>query len=274
MKWEGSSNANCLNAKMIKYESNFLERIFVVPIWGFLNYKSRRKDMCHVRSTLNWTTALAVTKPHTGASDKESRQKPSVNKDKSLVCLLQKTVTYQADMLETSQETFIFWTQYGNRGVQFKQQYTAQSREAFHQENSSPRGSEFNSSNTIEKLQGLLSSLEETDLAQWGCFPNLSVLVSLEMFRSLWAFIPVLLTTWPILQINFLLILHFLRFQIEVADRTLDAVDGQGSISLTPTLPLNSVFHVPKLSVNLWSISQNYQKTQFQCTFFSCHCLF
>lgn len=53
LKWEGSSNANCLNAKMIKYESNFLERIFVVPIRGFLNYKSRRKDMCHVRSTLN-----------------------------------------------------------------------------------------------------------------------------------------------------------------------------------------------------------------------------
>ncbi|KAJ7950679.1 Retrovirus-related Pol polyprotein from transposon TNT 1-94 [Quillaja saponaria] len=43
--------------------------------------------------------------------------------------------------------------------------------------------------------------------------------------------------------------------KVRVADGSLSTISGKGSIQCTPTLPLSSVLHIPKFSMNLLSIS-------------------
>ena len=44
--------------------------------------------------------------------------------------------------------------------------------------------------------------------------------------------------------------------KVRIVDGSFSLIAGKGEIALTPTLTLNSVSHVPKLSCNLFSISK------------------
>lgn len=60
---------------------------------------------------------------------------------------------------------------------------------------------------------------------------------------------------------------------MKVADGTF-VVARQISISITQTLSINFVLHIPKLLVILLSISQITKKLNCSVTFFSSHCVF
>ncbi|KAJ7951046.1 Retrovirus-related Pol polyprotein from transposon TNT 1-94 [Quillaja saponaria] len=62
--------------------------------------------------------------------------------------------------------------------------------------------------------------------------------------------------------------------KVRVADGSLSTISGKGSIQCTPTLPLSSVLHVPKFSMNLLSISSITRDLNCQAIFDSCCCKF
>lgn len=61
---------------------------------------------------------------------------------------------------------------------------------------------------------------------------------------------------------------------IITADGSLITVAGQGDIKLSPTLILKNVLHVPKLCVNLVSVSKLSQDSNCKVIFDSSHCDF
>lgn len=62
--------------------------------------------------------------------------------------------------------------------------------------------------------------------------------------------------------------------KVKIADGSLSAIAGKGSIILSPSLTLHDVLQVPKLSCNLLSISKLTQEQKCQAKFFSSHCEF
>ena len=62
--------------------------------------------------------------------------------------------------------------------------------------------------------------------------------------------------------------------KIKVADGTLAATTGQGTINLTPSLTLKSILHVPKLSVSLLSFHQITKDLNCSVKFFPSYCVF
>ncbi|KAJ7968090.1 Retrovirus-related Pol polyprotein from transposon TNT 1-94 [Quillaja saponaria] len=62
--------------------------------------------------------------------------------------------------------------------------------------------------------------------------------------------------------------------KVRVADGSLSTISGKGSIQCTPTLPLSSVLHIPKFSMNLLSISSITRNLNCQAIFDSCCCKF
>ncbi|BFG28235.1 hypothetical protein CerSpe_145090 [Prunus speciosa] len=64
------------------------------------------------------------------------------------------------------------------------------------------------------------------------------------------------------------------RHSVQIADGSITPVEGAGSLSLSSTLPLSSVLHVPNLSNNLLSISQITNMLNCSVIFFSTHCIF
>ena len=61
---------------------------------------------------------------------------------------------------------------------------------------------------------------------------------------------------------------------VSYADGTPTPVNGAGSLSLTPSLHLSSILHVPTLSNNLLSISQITKSLNCIVTFWPTHCVF
>lgn len=64
------------------------------------------------------------------------------------------------------------------------------------------------------------------------------------------------------------------NFNIKLADGSLSAVAGKGSIVLSPLLTIQDVLHVPNLSCNLLSVSTLITNKSCQVNFFDTHCVF
>ena len=62
--------------------------------------------------------------------------------------------------------------------------------------------------------------------------------------------------------------------KIKIADGSLLAIAGTGSIVISPSLTLHNVLHVPKLSCNLLSISKLTNDLKCQANFYSSRCEF
>ena len=62
--------------------------------------------------------------------------------------------------------------------------------------------------------------------------------------------------------------------KIKLADGFLSAIAGKGSISISPSLTLHEVLHVPNLSYNLLSVNKLLHDLNCQAQFFSSHCEF
>ncbi|KAK3027903.1 hypothetical protein RJ639_040280 [Escallonia herrerae] len=62
--------------------------------------------------------------------------------------------------------------------------------------------------------------------------------------------------------------------KIKIADGSLSAMAGTGSIVLSPSITLHNVLHVPKLSCNLFSISKLTNDLKCQANFYSSRCEF
>ena len=62
--------------------------------------------------------------------------------------------------------------------------------------------------------------------------------------------------------------------KVHIADGSFSPIAGKGEIALTPTLTLNFVLHVPKLSSNLFSISKFTQTNNCIAKFFLSYCEF
>ena len=56
--------------------------------------------------------------------------------------------------------------------------------------------------------------------------------------------------------------------KVRISDCSFSPIAGKGEIALTPTLTLNFVLHVPKLSCNLFSISKFTQTNNCVAKFF------
>ena len=59
-----------------------------------------------------------------------------------------------------------------------------------------------------------------------------------------------------------------------IADDSFSPIAGKGEIALTPTLILNSVLHVPKLSCNLFFVNKFTQTNNCVAKFFPFYCEF
>ncbi|KAK3035187.1 hypothetical protein RJ639_034575 [Escallonia herrerae] len=62
--------------------------------------------------------------------------------------------------------------------------------------------------------------------------------------------------------------------KIKIADGSLSAIAGTGSLGLSPSITLHNVLHVPKLSCNLLSISKLTNDLKCQANFYSSRCEF
>ena len=62
--------------------------------------------------------------------------------------------------------------------------------------------------------------------------------------------------------------------KVRIADGSFSPIFGKGEIALTPTLTLNFVLHVPKLSCNLFSVSKFTQTNNCVSKFFPSYCKF
>ena len=62
--------------------------------------------------------------------------------------------------------------------------------------------------------------------------------------------------------------------KIKIADGSLSAIAGKGSIAISPSITLRDVLHVPKLSCNLLSVSKLIHDMNCQAQFFQSHCEF
>lgn len=62
--------------------------------------------------------------------------------------------------------------------------------------------------------------------------------------------------------------------KIKIADGSLSAIAGKGSVILSPKLTLKDVLHVPNLSCNLLSITKLTKDINCQANFFHSHCTF
>ncbi|KAK3037954.1 hypothetical protein RJ639_030659 [Escallonia herrerae] len=62
--------------------------------------------------------------------------------------------------------------------------------------------------------------------------------------------------------------------KIKIADGSLSAIVGTGSIVLSPSITLHNVLHIPKLSCNLLSISKLTNDLKCQANFYSTQCEF
>ena len=62
--------------------------------------------------------------------------------------------------------------------------------------------------------------------------------------------------------------------KIKIADGSLSAIAGKGSVFISPSLTLHNVLHVPNLSCNLLSISKITQDHQCQANFYPSSCEF
>ena len=59
--------------------------------------------------------------------------------------------------------------------------------------------------------------------------------------------------------------------KVKIADRSLLAIAGKGSIAISPSITFRDVLHVPKLSCNHLSISKLIHDMNCQAHFFSSH---
>lgn len=62
--------------------------------------------------------------------------------------------------------------------------------------------------------------------------------------------------------------------KIKIADGSLSAIAGKGSVFISPSLTLHNVLHVPNLSCNLLSISKITHDYQCQANFYPSYCEF
>ena len=62
--------------------------------------------------------------------------------------------------------------------------------------------------------------------------------------------------------------------KIKIADGSFSTIAGKGSIVISSSLTLHNVFHVPKLSCNLLSISKLTQDQKYNANFFPSRCEF
>ena len=62
--------------------------------------------------------------------------------------------------------------------------------------------------------------------------------------------------------------------KIFTGDGSLTTVAGVGDVQISPTLTLRNVFHVPKLSTNLFSIQKLTRDLGCNVTFYPIHCVF
>ena len=60
----------------------------------------------------------------------------------------------------------------------------------------------------------------------------------------------------------------------KIADGSLSAIAGKGSIAISPSITLSDVLHVPKLSCNLLSVRKLIHDMNCQAQYFQSHCEF